>query len=118
MWARRDCVVLRSTYAEHMGAFRRWRGLSRTIAASERDLVCPICGNTGHDDGVDGVEPAFGVHGMLRGRPIRKCFQCGGGFLVKGQRSEPIDPELWSRMEAQFAEEMRAVEERIARLDD
>lgn len=92
-------------------------------------VKCPTCGNVGTD-----VEPipehlrgpswkplkgeenyAFAVHGRMGGRAVRKCLKCGSGVFVKllPPRYQAIPPDLWEEMQAHFAQEMAAHEERM-----
>jgi hypothetical protein len=90
-------------------------------------VKCPTCGATGTD-----VEPypeelrgpsytprkgeenyAFEVRGHDGGRAVRRCINCGAGVWVKllPPRYQAIPPDLWSRMQVYFDEQMAAREE-------
>lgn len=95
------------------------RGLEASHRASAGQWECPTCGATGFDDrGAEdaGVEPTFEIRGQDRGKPVRKCLACGGGFLIIGNRTQAIPDARWAQMEAFFAEHERAFEERMAAL--
>jgi hypothetical protein len=102
-----------------IGLFRRLRGLEASHQASSQTLTCPTCGAVGLDErGAAGAEvnPVFEIRGQDRGKPVRKCRSCGGGFLIRGRRTDPIPSDRWRQMEALFAEHERAFEERLAAL--
>jgi DNA-directed RNA polymerase subunit RPC12/RpoP len=72
---------------------------------------CPHCGFKGE---LRGTEEFFERRGQWPDGhwPVRRCRNCGGGFLVRprlfppGLRTEAISGETWQRME-QLWEEQR-----------
>jgi hypothetical protein len=108
--------IRQATYPPRVGLFRRLRGLDASHSASSEEWTCLTCGAVGLDDrGAEdsGVEPTFEIRGQDRGKPVRKCFACGGGFLIVGRGAEQIPAARWQQMEAFYAEQMRATEERF-----
>jgi hypothetical protein len=46
---------------------------------------------------------------MWQKKPVRKCLSCGAGFYITfPKRTKVIEPTLWSRMDARWAEEFGA----------
>jgi len=90
-----------------MGLIDRIHGLeSAGDRKREKQLMCPLCGQSGPAaEEAGGNTASFSLRGEVDGHPARKCFLCGGGFLVKGTNTEPIPALRWSEVEAGY--EMR-----------
>lgn len=73
-----------------------------------QQLMCPLCGQTGQPaEDVAEDEPAFVLVGEDHGYPVRRCYLCGSGFLVRGANTEAVPPERWSRIESDYEEHLQ-----------
>jgi hypothetical protein len=79
-------------------------------ASSKQNLMCPLCGQTGHPAEGDAVA-AFTLRGEDRGKPVWKCFVCNSGFAVRGANTEPISADRWEVIEARYEREQQRTEE-------
>ena len=75
----------------------RLQGL-RDSESSEQSLMCPVCGQTGKagEDAGEG-EVGFLLVGEDQGDPVRTCYLCRSGFVVRGHNTEPIPESRWSQ---------------------
>jgi hypothetical protein len=87
----------------------RLHGLeSAREAKRAKQLMCPLCGQSGLPaEAAEGSMASFGLRGEVDGHPVRRCFVCGAGFVVKGTNTEPIPALRWSEIEASYEERVR-----------
>jgi hypothetical protein len=78
-------------------------GMHDSESAEGQRLMCPVCGQSGRPaEEVDDGEPAFLLVGEDHGSPVRKCYLCGSGFLVRGENTEAVPAERWSQIESDY----------------
>jgi hypothetical protein len=68
-----------------------------------QQLMCPLCGQSGRPaEDVENGEPAFVLVGLDRGNPVRRCYLCGSGFLIRGENTEAVTAARWSQIESNY----------------